>query len=622
MNTGSNSPFFGAYNARHINAEEVASQFVSSTKFWELLKLRNSLLVGPRGSGKTHLLKMLQPKALSAWNCEDGEKARSVATFWGVFVPADVNWRAQVDQRSSDYPKALQSNFGRVVFLSHVREAFITCMLQLTRDLARDPAIGSTKLNMSRDCEVDFCKLLAEVWKINIKVPSLDGLRLALISEMSNLGDRNLTSFSPYAEHLWASNVVEVSREIVTVFESVFRIYGTRWALCFDELEIAPPSIQRELFAYLRSTDARLVFKLAISPANGESAELNNEYAASAGNDFDAIPLWFTDQREREAFCRLLWEKQAERAGNSSITPERMLARSRFQFPNEQLNVGKRRYGVGSDWARDFSELEKKDRSFSQYLIKKSIHADGLNDVTKGQRDAVIRKIAPLVGFRNSYLAPLPDRNLPIRLKILKSPPAEVFSGWDALCTATEGNPRWFCGMASKLLLKRDGSPSGIALTRDQQAKEFESAARKFLAWISAIPIERAESRNSAWSLRQLMDVLGVFFQDSVLGKQFTADPVLAFEVDDATPEEILPLLISALNIGAIVAMDESINLTLSNIVGHRFRLVHLLAPHYRIPMRNGKHRTLSSILSLSRRRFESGAQQQNAVVQQGLFND
>jgi hypothetical protein len=75
------SGFFSSFNARHLDAEQIAKTFVPSLRFTQLLALQNSLLVGARGSGKTHMLKMLQPKALNAWSHEDSR-------FY-----ADYHWR-------------------------------------------------------------------------------------------------------------------------------------------------------------------------------------------------------------------------------------------------------------------------------------------------------------------------------------------------------------------------------------------------------------------------------------------------------------------------------------------------------------------------------------------------
>ncbi|WP_459575654.1 ORC-CDC6 family AAA ATPase [Cupriavidus sp. 8B] len=597
------SPFFGAYNARHINPEEVAHQFVPSGKFWELIELRNSLLIGPRGSGKTHLLKMLQPKALAAWDGEEAERARKNIEYWGVFTPADINWKIQVDQKAESLGNGNEWRFTNAVFLSHFREAFINSILQITRDRPRvDFGGSSNKVEISKEDEVAFCIALADAWHLPLGIPSLDGLKVAIVEELAELGAAgSQNQLSPYIKRLLGMNLLGVAREISERFVAVTGLYSARWALCFDELEIAPQKIQEDLFQYLRSTDQRFLFKLAISPSNDASGLLNSEGAASAGNDYDAIPLWFIDQREREQFCLRLWEKHAVGTPAEHLPPYIILQRSRFQYSNQESSHGSRRYNSPSGWKSDFQELERKDPSFAEYLRRNGIRTAALDATSRDKMNSVVRKVAPLVGFRNAYLTVSRKESAGSSLvrKSLKRAPPDVFSGWEAICTATEGNPRWFSGIASRLLLRWRQSPSGKELTREQQAHELEISAKKFLAWINAIPIERAEDVVAQLCLYDLISTVAKYFEQSALGKGFTADPVLAFTVDQGTPEPIQKLVMAALNIGAIVIFnDEDINLTAASPVGKTFRLVHLLAPHFNLPMRRGKSRSLSSILS------------------------
>ena len=73
---------------------------------------------------------------------------------------------------------------------------------------------------------------------------------------------------------------------------------------------------------------------------------------------------------------------------------------------------------------------------------------------------------------------------------------------------------------------------------------------------------------------------------------------MLSFKVDEATPENIRRLVIAALNIGAVViADDQGVNFTVASTVGRTFRLVHLMSPHFNLPMRKGGSRSLSTIL-------------------------
>ena len=95
--TRGDSSFFDTFNARFLDAEQVAATFVPSLHFEQLSGHYHALLIGPRGSGKTTLLKMLQPRALSAWNHPQSRAYRARIDYTGVFIPADVSWGAQLE---------------------------------------------------------------------------------------------------------------------------------------------------------------------------------------------------------------------------------------------------------------------------------------------------------------------------------------------------------------------------------------------------------------------------------------------------------------------------------------------------------------------------------------------
>ncbi|MGH8546796.1 MAG: hypothetical protein ACREX3_24925, partial [Gammaproteobacteria bacterium] len=58
---------YGTYNARMLSPEEIARTFVINENYRKLLMNEHSVLRGPRGTGKTTLLKMLTAPALREW---------------------------------------------------------------------------------------------------------------------------------------------------------------------------------------------------------------------------------------------------------------------------------------------------------------------------------------------------------------------------------------------------------------------------------------------------------------------------------------------------------------------------------------------------------------------------
>ena len=64
---------FESFNARALEPADVARTFIPPDHYSDVLKRAHTLVVGPRGSGKTTILKMLQAPALEN---SSGDKAR------------------------------------------------------------------------------------------------------------------------------------------------------------------------------------------------------------------------------------------------------------------------------------------------------------------------------------------------------------------------------------------------------------------------------------------------------------------------------------------------------------------------------------------------------------------
>jgi len=61
---------YDTFNAKYLSYQEVADSFISNTEFYQLQANASILLMGPRGCGKTTLLKMLTPAGLHYWSGE------------------------------------------------------------------------------------------------------------------------------------------------------------------------------------------------------------------------------------------------------------------------------------------------------------------------------------------------------------------------------------------------------------------------------------------------------------------------------------------------------------------------------------------------------------------------
>ncbi|WP_145842153.1 hypothetical protein [Denitratisoma sp. DHT3] len=625
----SSKVFFSAFNARHLDAEKIASHFVPNLNFHQLATLQHALVVGPRGSGKTHLLKMLQPKALACWNHPSADQTRASVGFIGVFIPADEAWKQQITCIAEAIEQPIALRFTDAIFVTHFQRALLDTFLQLTHDRPQQDN-GFLHFDVSRERESELCRALANSWNLSPLIYSLLGIKQSLVDRMARLHEVATNSPDQLAHLLSSAQtaLVPCASQGIEAFNAMTGQYQGRWGLLFDELEIAPDSVQRMLFSCLRSTDQRLVFKLAISPSASAADVFHSVLGPSAGNDFEEISL-YADPKDAQGFCEALWGRLALAADKTSIVqPTAVLGHSVFHAPDVRGTY--RRTGA---WQRAFSELANKDPSFQEVLSRKGVNANDLEKVPPELMDAVVRKAAPLVGFRNLLIDRGPSRRGEKSvLKKGKKSTAKIYSGWEAVCFISEANPRWFTGIARQLLIERSRGSSGRDISVDKQFRVIQGASQKFQDYITTIPSKVAAPDNSRkGGLRYIVDELTGSFRRSVLEGVFTMDPVMSFEVPEDCDEAVRDAIADGLYSGAFIPIGGLEGRSVfSQVAGVRLRLTHLFAPLALLPLRSAsKSRSLATLVKKSPRILErerpkptQSSNKSEDDPQKGLFDE
>jgi hypothetical protein len=389
----------------------------------------------------------------------------------------------------------------------------------------------------------------------------------------------------------------------IEVIEDAVGVTGEKWALLFDELELAPDWIQDELVKSLRSTDDRFLFKLALNPFTANTYLMQTPTSPAPGQDFDQIALWYAEKRDSYAFCAGLWEELLREHNYPTSPARKVLGPSYFESSPEDLRQSGTAYKRGSRWSNRFVALAKKDRTFRQYLEAKQIDPLAMDGMTSVERAADVRKIAPIVAVRDFFRREDSESpNESGRLRSRKS--AILYAGADSVFAVTEGNPRWFIGLAKRLLENSSSTP--VTIPPIVQSDELMRTAQRFSATLRTIPIQRIEGFRPV-SLMQIVRQVGRYLHYETVRGPFKPEPPGSFSVDANASENVLAALGQALNSGAIVYVpDDESQLILTSLRGKRFRLSYLLAPVYGFPIRLGKSVALSAILN-----WEGGATQQ-----------
>lgn len=582
------------FNARNLSAVEVAQTFIPSLNFSKLLAKNHTLIVGPRGSGKTTLLKMCQQEALDAWEHDEAETFRTKVDFVGVYVPTDVSWGRQIQSLGED---RLDPEDREVFAIA----AFSTNVLRTLAETMEYRAMHKPKgrkgaKSLSEKDEANLVREICENWLLPPRFSTFQSLKHQLsrrLNELHTMANQEGKRSAKGRQDRLANcaflhlSFLAASSPAIEMFNDRLGERNQRWALFFDELELAPPAIINTLIESLRSIDERLLFKLSLAPFCKDVKKIEDALAATPGNDYEVIPLWFSHKEDGTPFCHELWKGLLKSANRPYQPPEDVFGTSLLTTSTDEWSESEFAtvYRRGTRRAKSMENLAEKDSSFREFLDSNEIDLETLHTLKGDNRAKTVRKAMAIVALRDELLDA--DGHLRSR-KVLK-----LYSGADSLFAIVEGNPRWFKGIFGEFLQSQPpGKPLKVA--SDKQTRQIRRAVSRFFALLRTIPL----GADSLKSLPELLDKIGKYFLQAQVQDKFTVDPPGRFKVDPGARPGLVKSLGQALNAGAIVSMgkigDEGARHT---ILGEEFRLSYLLASHYRLLLRTGRPISLHRIL-------------------------
>jgi hypothetical protein len=590
---------YESFNARALSPKQVAIGFVPPDAFRQLCKRRHSVVAGPRGSGKTTLFKMLQVSALRTWSHEAADSIREQIDFTGVFIPTDRTWGEQLSSVGADrLEPMLQDLLGIAAFTTQILRATVSACVERTTSDPGVPAPDFRRISLSPSQELALSRKLAGAWDLSVEAATLLGLKAALaqrlmkIHQLANqcilLTPERRREFLLEADFLHISYLSAVPA-FLDIFEEVSGIGDERWALLFDELELAPERIRTSLTQALRSVDQRLIFKLSIAPFSRELEE--SVKAASDRNDFDLIRLWYPSKEDGYPFSRSLVRQMLSRRGIKDA-PEAV-----FGFTTAENT----RVKAGPEYrsASIYRSLAAKDPSFRRYLDRHGVGIENISLPSESEQAASLRKIVSIVTIRDAYLRSGRDANTNGGAELRSRKAGHIYCGIPAMLAVSEGNPRWLIALVDRLLDSRDAGSNRVS--RSAQDREINSLISRFSAFLRTIPNESNDKDKKRTNVYGLIDAIGKALTKEVLEKPFNPDPIGTFIVDSHAPDGELRALEQAVYAGAIIFVPESENeIATGSLRGKRFRLSYLLAPKYKLPLVLLRPKSLGALLSPS----------------------
>lgn len=548
----SSNGVYDIFNARTMTSRQLVDSFIENEAFKELASQNNTILIGPRGSGKTTLMRMLQVEALSIWNSPNGENYRKGLDFTGVFIPTDMVWYRQKEkllQLSKN--KNLIEKYINEIYVIHVLECILQALLFRMSEIN---GYSYKKVKISLSTEIQLAKDLTELWKLEPNVKTLKQLKNSLAAyELDLIQDcsRILKIEKEDGLEIEFKEINNLVNTSVKIINTTIDEPDGKWCLLFDELELATDCITQSLIMAMRSSHPSIFYKLSLSPfSTNVHTQKGLEYEPMVGQDHTLIKLTNSgDEEFAKKLCQQVFEKKGK-----IISVEDFANNENFNYKEM------------------FDELSKKDESFASYLNRQKIIVSNFDSYTELNRLPEIRKIRWPVYLRNEIF------NQQMRKKSLKRPP-DIYGGIYHICQQLEYNPRLIIGTMNKIIPDNKGKAS-VA----NQIKALQETGNAFMALLNTMS---GPSSDFATQYDFIDRIASAIANKYIYSKEFHGEPKGIFYFSEEPEKGFTKAIGDAINTGAIIIIeDDSImnRICINEIKGIRFRLSHIFAHKFKIP--------------------------------------
>lgn len=592
-----------SFNARNASPQQIAETFVIPEYFEQVAGFHNLVLVGPRGLGKTTVMKALTASGLYYLHKRSDLTQRLQHmdfNYIPIYIPAETIWRGNAQSISG----ALEAEHER----DHILNGLFVdhCLHQLVgsfEDALVDPAHETRNIEAPWSVRITelqekfICNECSKFWGLKRAQNSFVGLKLALL-QRSNLYRSSISSL-PNRKILDGVMQLE-SFDFLLMLKGFFDIVesvrsGLRWSISFDEMEIAPKRVLAQLYENLRSFDQRAVLKFSLFPYI-DFYSLDQRVAASErgpvdGQDFHSVILANKFANPDYTLSRKLIANECRAAGTSLGEFASYLNSSSSIHKNTRTFTE-----VGFE--RNFVNIhsvagQAGDSSYISYMEKHGVRKASDIDQIKGEkrRAQLVRKPLPIAEIRSYYLVKS-SRISKTDSRRTSAKGYGYYHGFDQILALTEGNPRaikYYMGDLLKSFMANENP--AVA-----QNRVISRNVDRFRALISAHTYSNEVLDRQIHSVLSLVDKLGDALSENLLGQSFQPEPALSYVVKNVR-SELKDALELAINSGALVVDQSSGGRQLIfDLEGCRFRLSHRLAPFYKLPTITGQPRVLSNI--------------------------
>lgn len=595
-------------NAKPLSHKDVGIKFILHPEFADLTNPKNSLIIGPRGSGKTTMLKMLSPEALEHWFPKNAKekKIKDSINFIGIYIPMSRIFQDDLEERYriSKLEVAKKINVLHKIYFYNIIESILRLVhffISKNEKNTTNEIFISEKFNSALELNVEYC----------YKITSL----LSAIS-LEKLKSRNQLNSNKYVEEkLYTGSIISHIEPILNVINEVFDFHpDQKYALCFDELDVYASEFTADMIKNLRGISTNILLKLTMAPIHNVNI---NDFLdpPSQIHDFDRIYLWpspeitgrtryqeekrylnFTEQLATQTFKELIGvEVDLDfLLGKYSHRKVLNLFLKSESVVNNKVNLDDK-----TDEEIEgliFLLYAKSDENFTAYLLdqlnQKRLNLKGLSRKDKSEN---IRKLKPVVFNRLICTINKGEERSFRRQRVLYQ-----YHGKKIMLKCIDGNPRYLKKLVeylSDFIEYNDNEIRPISISN--QARALVKVKDIFLQRINSIALE---GKPLKFSTSTLIGDIGKYLSTQInLRATWNSSFPSFIKIPKRKEVDLYESAFrKAVNNGALLVIGDSDLVKLNNIKLKELRLNYLLHVHFKLPIRKFYPTSFENIIRAS----------------------
>lgn len=520
---------YESFNARTLSNDALCETFIVSEHFRNLASPNHTIVVGPRGSGKTTLMRMLQVETLKIWEDQESEEFRKKISFSGVFIPTDRLWKNQSDKLSDSNIITAHEAKSLVIasFTYHILERLTQTLISRTK--SGDESFKSISLNKSNEAQLTL--ELAKTWKVKPNISSLLSLSSAITQKKKEISDyiscvlSNTVKTHSHPERV-EGDITSTIGASITLINNYINEADGKWCFLFDELELAPEEIIQPLVDSMRGGPENIILKLSLSPYHRELIVTNSPLSSMKNQDISFICLTGSSVQDGLEFSRKLCGNIFAKNGLEKDIEEY------FEQPKELSEEAV------------FSELASKDPDFKAYLHKNKIEIGKIKLYTEEDKRPTIRKVKFIANLRNYYLK--------ANKRASRKQAPSYYAGFNEICKALEYNPRMLIGVMNKISQKASNERK---ITISAQLTALSEMNNSYQDLLQTIAID--SQGNELRSIYDLVEAIGKELSKDISGEKFTAEPKGVITFRTKISGNYVEAIGFALNSGALIIEND-----------------------------------------------------------------